>query len=103
MDFKGEIVSSELAAIIHANIIQKANGINPYLEVKEYCTKHALEYYEYAKNIVNNSSNKLETACKIAIAGNVMDFGPEAKINMQSELDHLSQRDFSVFDIEGYI
>jgi uncharacterized protein with ATP-grasp and redox domains len=102
LKFKGEIVSSELAALIHNNIIEKANGVNPYLEVKEYCTKHALKYYEYAKNMVNTSDKRLETACKIAIAGNVMDFGPEATIDMRKELDRLFEQDFPVFDINEF-
>ena len=56
-------------------IIRDVTGSDdPYKEAKETCNQAALELCPELKNLVRESSNPFETAVRIAIAGNIIDF-----------------------------
>lgn len=96
------LTSSEIAAQIHQTIIQKANGIDPYLSVKEMSLKKAAEQSEYARNLINSSKDPLETALKICIAGNIIDFGPAADFDLKTAIDQVLKTPFSHFDYKAF-
>ena len=57
-------------------IFTRETGIaDPYREVKIKSTKLGLELLEEYRQIVKNSAKPLETAIKIAIGGNIIDYG----------------------------
>jgi len=63
-------------------IIRKASGSNdPYKKIKEKFNKYALELYPALKKMVENSPNQFETAARLAIAGNIIDFGVNAEVD----------------------
>ncbi len=63
-------------------IIRKFSGNNdPYKRIKEKYNKYALELYPGLKEMVENSPNRFETAVRLAIAGNIIDFGANAEVN----------------------
>jgi uncharacterized protein with ATP-grasp and redox domains len=56
--------------------IRKTTGVeDPYLEKKNHYNKQALSLYPELKEQVENSSDPLETAVRLAIAGNIIDLG----------------------------
>lgn len=56
-------------------IIKEMTGNDdPYKPVKDKFNREALELYPELKNYVEQSKNPFETAVKIAIAGNIIDF-----------------------------
>ena len=62
-------------------IIKKVSGNNdPYLELKREYNNKAWKLYPKLKQLVVNSDNPLEMAAKLAIAGNIIDFGTQSKI-----------------------
>ncbi len=67
---------------------------DPYREVKAACNKKALELYPQLLNVVSLSDDPLETAVRLAIAGNNIDFvaDPHAEqIDLVSAVDEALQ------------
>jgi len=50
-------------------------GVDPYTELKAEANRVASSLLPRAQEMVDRSSDRLKTACLVAIAGNVMDFG----------------------------
>ncbi len=60
---------------IHRIIRKTVGEIDPYKELKDKYNKKAMDIYQQLKEIVENSNDRIETAVRIAIAGNIIDFG----------------------------
>lgn len=57
-------------------IIRKLTGVqDPYLQIKNRFNKLALGMYPELRERIENSADPLETAVRLAIAGNIIDFG----------------------------
>ena len=72
-----------MTTIAH-RIAQEMVGIEDiFYEEKRYYNQMALELYPQLKKYVEQSKNRLETALRIAIAGNIIDLGvyKEVKVN----------------------
>ncbi|OQY51407.1 MAG: hypothetical protein B6230_04935 [Desulfobacteraceae bacterium 4572_89] len=73
MDFQQS--PPEMAQYIHREI-QKISGCHdPYKELKTKYNQYALDLYPAMKEKILNSPNQFETAVRLAIAGNIIDFG----------------------------
>ena len=64
-----------MGMIIHRIIREKTNNPDPYAVLKKKYNAKALELYPYMKELVRYSKEGLVTAVKLAIAGNILDFG----------------------------
>lgn len=76
------VVPPEVTLNLHG-IFERETGIaDPYFEIKKKSTKLGLELYEELKEVVKNSSTPLRTAIKLAIGGNIIDYGvyPDFKL-----------------------
>jgi uncharacterized protein with ATP-grasp and redox domains len=79
--------------------VSEISGIpDPYKEIKEQSTRKCLLLYPALKNLVEKSNDKLLTAIRIAIAGNVIDFGANREFDIEEEIESVLTRDFAVFD-----
>lgn len=70
------INAPQTARDIHALIRQILNNPDPYKKEKDFANRFLMDKYAELKQIVKKSDNPLETAMRMAIAGNVIDFGP---------------------------
>jgi hypothetical protein len=69
-----------MAQKVH-RFIREVTGVqDPYLEVKNRFNKLALQMYPELKEQVENSADPLETAVRLAIAGNIIDFGVNSAV-----------------------
>jgi uncharacterized protein with ATP-grasp and redox domains len=65
----------EMAQQIH-RIIREISGIaDPYLEVKNHFNRLALDMLPGLENRVESSADPFDTAVRLALAGNIIDFG----------------------------
>jgi len=71
---------------IHRLIRQLTGNPDPYREVKEQFNRAALALYPEMKQRVESSPDPLETALRLAIAGNIIDFGVNAHLE-ESEVN----------------
>lgn len=60
---------------IHRIIREITNNPDPYLEIKNRFNNLAMEMYCELKQQIENSADSFETAVRLAIAGNIIDFG----------------------------
>jgi len=77
--------------------IREITGVNdPYRQIKNENIREALRLYPELKRIVDESDNSLITAVKIAIAGNVMDFGVGHEFNISEDVYSIVKQDFGI-------
>lgn len=67
--------SASIATKVHRAAYDEMGVNDPYLELKIQAYNVALTIFDEAKEFIASSENSLEAAVKVAIAGNVMDFG----------------------------
>jgi len=85
----------EIASYVYEKMALLANKIDLYDEVKELSTKKALSFVPLLKEKLLKSENKLLTATKIAVAGNVIDLAAEVEFDLKEELDKIFFTDFA--------
>ncbi|MDQ1238435.1 MAG: damage-control phosphatase, subfamily [Thermodesulfobacteriota bacterium] len=59
---------------VHRVVRDVTGSSDPYKEAREACNRKVLELYPSLKKLIVESSNPLETALRMAIAGNTIDF-----------------------------
>jgi uncharacterized protein with ATP-grasp and redox domains len=66
-------------------LVRRLTGVaDPYLEVKNRYNRFALEMYPELRARVENSADPFETAVRLAIAGNIIDFGVNSTVEPHS-------------------
>ena len=84
-------------------IIKDVTGIaDPYKQIKEDNINEALALYPDLKQIINESDNRLLTAVRIAIAGNIIDFGVNETFNLIEDIERILTQDFAVSDFNYF-
>jgi len=98
-DFSYEQNPPEIASYVYEKMAEIANKKDLYDEVKEHSTKKALSFVPILQEKLKETPNKLLTATKIAVAGNVIDLAAEVEFDLEDELEkifhtHFSHNDF---------
>ncbi|MGD8537184.1 MAG: ARMT1-like domain-containing protein [Candidatus Aminicenantes bacterium] len=84
-------------------IVSRLTGVqDPYREIKKKCTEQALTLYPGLKERVRSAEDRLKTAIRIAIAGNVIDFGSNAPFDMEKDLESILDQRFAIDDFETF-
>ncbi len=81
---------------VHQAVKDITDTKDPYREIKEEQNKDALKIYPKLKEKVENSENRLLTAAKIAIAGNVIDLGPGHEIDLEKDVEDVLSKELSI-------
>jgi damage-control phosphatase, subfamily I len=97
-DIPLESTPPESGKMIYRKVSEISGVPDPYKEIKEKSTEKCLALYPSLKNLVEKSNDKLLTAIRIAIAGNVIDFGAKLEFDIEEEIDAALTRDFAVLD-----
>lgn len=84
--------------------VRKITGVyDPYKKIKEANIKEALSLYPELKKIVYASDNRLLTAIRIAIAGNVIDLGVNKEFNIIKDLEKTLRQDFAILHFNEFV
>ncbi len=95
-NFSLETVPPEMGRAIYS-LVGKISGVkDPFKEIKENSNKFALKLYPELKQEINNSEDRLLTAVKLSIIGNIIDYGAKNSLNVEEEINHLFQGNFIV-------
>ena len=87
------ITPPEIAAEVY-DFISEATGIkDPFYKEKKEAINEALKFKQILEEKLKNSENALFDACKIAVAGNVIDLGVNQTYDLDKEIEN-------IFDIE---
>lgn len=97
-----ESTPPESGRLIYHKVSEITGKSDPYEEIKRESTKKALSLYPFLKGEVERSGDRLLTAIRIAIAGNVIDFGPDRAFDIEREIDETLKKDFAVCDYDRF-
>ncbi len=90
----------EIAADVYAKMAFVANKSDLYDEVKALSTQKALSFVPFLKNKILLSQEKLLTATKIAVAGNVIDLAAAVAFDLEEELEKIFHTPFAHDDLK---
>lgn len=79
-----------LATQIHRTARKKLNNQNIYAWEKKQANQLLLKKYSFWKNWVNKNSNPMHAAAKLAVVGNIIDYGAHAlEDDIEKQINHL--------------
>ncbi|MBW1781421.1 MAG: DUF89 family protein [Deltaproteobacteria bacterium] len=93
-----ESTPPETGRRIYRKVGEITGNRDPYKELKEESTREALALYPSLKGRVESSHQRLTTAIRIAIAGNVIDFGPNRAFDVEREIENTLKKDAAIWD-----
>jgi len=96
--FELEQTPPNAAARLYPMISDITKKEDPYKEKKKLSTKMALQYKAFVQDMIKNSTDKLESAIRASIAGNVIDFATEVSFDFEQEIKKIYQMDFAICD-----
>jgi damage-control phosphatase, subfamily I len=97
-DIQLESTPPAMGRLIYQKIIEITGNPDPYKEIKKKSTQQALKLYPALKEYVADAKDKLYAAVKIAIAGNIIDFGPNHHFNLEDEIEKTLQKNLPLSD-----
>ena len=92
----------EMGRIIYASIRKYTDTNDPYKSLKEESNKIALSLYEELSKIVKNAHDPFFTALKLAVAGNLIDYGVVQDFDIKKEIFDLLEKDFALLDYDEF-
>jgi len=91
-----EATPPEIGREVYRIISEKTGVMDPYKEIKKICTRQALVLYPKLKEIIISSEDRLLTAIRVAIAGNIIDFGANADFDLTKDLEALLSQELAI-------
>ena len=90
----------QIAAYVYEKMAEIAHKDDLYDTVKESSTQTALAFVPFLEEQLQKSDNKLLTATKIAVAGNVIDLAAQVHFDPHEELSKIFEIDFAHNDFQ---
>ena len=98
LSFEPPVIASD----VYESISRIVNKEDLFEEDKKESIKEALKLKPILKKRLTKSKDKLLDACKIAVAGNVIDLGVNQEYNMQKEIKNIFEMDFYKNDFDEF-
>ena len=102
VNFKKGTNSNKTGSHMHNLIKQKTGCFDPYIEQKKLGNELALKYLPIAQEILRENDS-LENRVKIAIVGNILDFGAfQLSDDIEVLIKNALNKDLAIKDIESF-
>ena len=101
-DIPLESTPPETGRLIYKKVREITGNDDPYKEIKIENTHKALSLYHSLKQKVEQSDDSLLLAIRIAIAGNIIDFGVNRNFDIEKEIHEVLEKDFSIYDYQKF-
>ncbi len=101
-EVKLERTPPENGMMMYNYVAQVTGNPDLFRKVKQENTRKALELYPYLKERVETASDPLLTAVRIAIAGNIIDYGANRGFDLEKDVERVLQQDFARLDVEPF-
>ena len=88
----------EMGRIIYQLVSKITGERDPFKEIKQKSNKQSLELYPHLKAKIETSNDRLLSAVRLAIAGNVIDYGVTNHFVIEEEIENCLKGDFAIFD-----
>jgi uncharacterized protein with ATP-grasp and redox domains len=90
--------SPEITGNILKHLSAHSKVSDPYKMEKEKSNRELLNRYNEFKQRVRNSNNPFDTALRLAIAGNIIDFGPTDNFDVEGTIERVFTSDLAIDD-----
>lgn len=91
-----------LSKKIHSIICKHTKEEDPYKNIKTYYNQKVMDMEDALKKRIEDSENKIFESLKLAIAGNIIDFGTENEINENILIESIGQIDKKDLEINDF-
>jgi len=81
---------------LHKLIREISGNTDPYKQLKDKYNHEALRFYEKYRKEVFESDDPFDMAMRLAIAGNIIDFGPGHIFDVEETIEKVLNSDFAV-------
>jgi damage-control phosphatase, subfamily I len=88
-----------IGAQVHRVVRAVTGNDDPYQAVKHAATAGALAMLPAILALLASSEDKLETAFRLSIAGNIIDFGPNPDYDLWEVVNRVLSQDFAINDL----
>jgi len=86
----------DIADRVHYMVRKITGDSDPYKDLKDEFNDRALFMYPDMKEKVEDSDDPLLTATKLAIAGNIIDFGPNSNFDLEGTVEDVLKSDLGI-------
>ena len=83
---------------MHRMIRKQLNNNDPYASIKKHYNQLMLNNYVHFKNMIEKAGNPYHMALRLAIAGNVIDFGSQQQFDIAETLERITFTNPSIDD-----
>jgi uncharacterized protein with ATP-grasp and redox domains len=83
---------------IHRMIRQELNNPDPYREIKDKYNRLILDMYSDLEKMVITAKDPFDTAMRLAIAGNVIDFGSQHQLDVLETINRVIKAHIAIDD-----
>ena len=83
---------------MHRMIRKELNNSDPYKEIKKKYNKMMLDMYLEFEEMIEASLDQFDMAMRLAIAGNVIDFGPQEQLDIMETINRVVHSKLSIDD-----
>lgn len=97
-----DITPPRMAQAVHRQIRRLTKNSDPWRADKLEATRQALALYPELKERVGQSPDPLQTALRIAIAGNIIDSGVSEGYDLEATLERVLNQPFAINDPESF-
>jgi uncharacterized protein with ATP-grasp and redox domains len=93
----------EIAHEVHEIIRNESGENDPYKDVKKLYNDIALNMYPELQKMVFDSATPLQTAVRLAIAGNVIDFGAKTNFDLRETIFLVLKKEFKIYHFSEFV
>lgn len=87
-----------VSLVLHGELMKLGVSEDPYHDLKVESNEKTLEILNELKDMVDSSDERIEMAAKIAIAGNVVDYGAANQLDLKATLENAMERGMKIDD-----
>ena len=103
LSFDLEKRASPIIGKVAYNLVAEALGVkDPYASIKKEYNQLALQFYDEARELVNNDRDPLFKAIVVAALGNTIDFGTNHKIDFIRDIKNFTLDNLAINDYEKF-
>ncbi len=92
----GDVVAPVKATRVHALVRTLSGNPDPYREAKRAATEHALSLYPRLGALLASSGDPLDTALRLAVAGNIIDLGVASEYDLEASIRRVLDGSFAI-------
>ncbi|MFO7743308.1 MAG: ARMT1-like domain-containing protein [Anaerolineae bacterium] len=92
----------EISHQVHRIVREESGDSDPYRAAKADSTREALALYPWMERLVAESDDRLETAVRLSIAGNIIDMAADREYDLREEVMRVLEDPFAIDDGKAF-